>query len=80
MCNTMTCCDYYGFPSESNYLFLGDYIDRGNQSLETVSFLPIRSSIQKIFLLTGNHEYASINKIYGFYDECKYITIDIEYL
>lgn len=48
-------------------------MDRGKQSLETICLL-LAYKIkypENFFVLRGNHECASINRIYGFYDECK---------
>jgi len=62
-----------GAPPSARYLFLGDYVDRGRQSLETICLLLCYKlkHPKTFFMLRGNHECASINRIYGFYDECK---------
>ena len=96
--------DHVGYPPDTNYLFLGDYVDRGKNGLECIALLlcykikyaacvsrsgphglaacsayVFRTSHacvckrypEKFHLLRGNHESAPINRIYGFYDECK---------
>ncbi|GMP99918.1 hypothetical protein CsSME_00047215 [Camellia sinensis var. sinensis] len=70
--------DEYGFPSPAgdityiDYLFLGDYVDRGQHSLETITLL-LALKIQypdNVFLIRGNHEAADINALFGFRLEC----------
>ena len=68
----------YGSPSTAgdiayiDYLFLGDYVDRGAHSLETIALL-LALKIEhpeNVHLLRGNHEEADINALFGFRIEC----------
>lgn len=70
-----------GKPPEQNFIFLGDYVDRGYYSTETL-FLLLCLKVRfptKIYLLRGNHETQAITEQYGFYEEVrkKYPSSDI---
>ncbi|VDO75536.1 unnamed protein product, partial [Onchocerca flexuosa] len=61
-----------GQVPDTNYLFLGDFVDRGFYSVETFLLLlalKVRYP-DRMMLIRGNHESRQITQVYGFYDEC----------
>ena len=72
----------YGNPSDNiqngdinvmQYIFLGDFCDRGNLSLEVILLLfALKIKYPNfIYLIRGHHEDIIINEFYGLGDECK---------
>merc|ERR1740123_2235190 len=57
---------------DSAYIFMGDFVDRGYHSVETISLLLLYKAMypSRITLIRGNHESRAVSKSYGFYDEC----------
>lgn len=70
--DTIRIFDVVGQPDQNQYLFMGDYVDRGSQSIENMVYLLTLKYMypNNIFLLRGNHETEEISTVYGLRDEC----------
>merc|ERR1719238_1178577 len=70
-----------GDVPDTNYLFMGDFVDRGFYSVETFLLLlalKVRYP-DRMYLIRGHHECRQITQVYGFYDEClrKYGSVNV---
>lgn len=63
----------FGTPPNTKYLFLGDYVDRGAESIAVISLILAFLCLypDSTYLIRGNHEFSHINRAYGFYEEIR---------
>lgn len=59
------------FTNDTKFLFLGNYVDKGNSSIETMLYLTLLKlqCPERVILLRGNHENSRISYAYGFYEQ-----------
>mmetsp|Transcript_18512 Transcript_18512/g.25740 ORF Transcript_18512/g.25740 Transcript_18512/m.25740 type:complete len:307 (-) Transcript_18512:320-1240(-) len=70
-----------GDVPKKNYIFMGDFVDRGRHSIETLTLLLLLKARYPahITLLRGNHECRQVTQVYGFFDQCvrKYSSANV---
>jgi len=66
---------------DTNYVFMGDFVDRGIHSVEVfILLLALKCRYpERITLIRGNHESRQVTQVYGFYQECikKYGNVQV---
>jgi protein phosphatase len=70
-----------GWPPRTRFIFLGDYVDRGDHSTEVLLTLYSLKLLfpADVFLLRGNHECRSLTACYGFRDEVQKVFSEAVY-
>ena len=63
----------FGFPNVTNYLFLGDLVDRGDDAIDILVLLFAFKILypNNLFVIRGNHETDAVMGVYGFKNECR---------
>lgn len=69
--NVLQIFDIFDYPPDGRYLFLGDYVDRGDNSVDTLTIILCYKVKypEHLFLIRGNHENHNLPVFYGTYSE-----------